>query len=137
MKSKQHRGGLHILFSFGAILAVMNGPTANAGELDGKWRNGFWTDTKTGHKDALRGNFRERSDGNYRVVFTGRFAKVIPFRFATTLNVVGYEGDKVILAGEPRVLGFGGFSYHAVADGNNFNAQYHSKRWSGEFNLSR
>ena len=137
MKSKQYRSGLYIFLSFGFILAIFDGATASAGELDGKWRNGFWTDTKTGHEDVLRGNFREMSDGNYRVVFTGRFAKVIPFRFATTLNVVGHDGDKIILAGEPRVLGFGSFSYHAVADANNFNAQYHSKRWSGAFNLSR
>jgi hypothetical protein len=137
MKAIHFRNRLSILLSFGFFLAVFGSATANAGELDGKWRHGSWSDTKTGHEDVLRGNFRERSDGNYRVVFTGRFAKVIPFRFATTLHVVGHDGDKVILAGEPRVLGFGGFSYHAVADGHNFDAQYHSKRWSGEFNLSR
>jgi hypothetical protein len=123
--------------SIGFVVAAFDGAMASAGELDGKWRKGSWTDTKTGHKDTLRGNFREICDGNYRVVFTGRFAKVIPFRFVTTLNVVGYDGDKVIMAGEPRVMGVGKFSYHAVADGSNFNAQYHSKRWSGEFNLSR
>ena len=62
---------------------------------------------------------------------------MIPFRFATTLNVVGHEGDKILLAGESRMMGFGKFSYNAVADGNQFNAQYNSKRWQGEFNLSR
>jgi hypothetical protein len=108
-----------------------------AGELDGRWRNGYWTDSNTEHQDPLRARFRQQSDGIYRVVFTGRFAKVVPFRFATTLNVIGQDGDKIIMAGEPRILGFGRFSYQAVADGNNFNAQYDSRRWRGEFVLWR
>ncbi len=123
------------LFSFTVVLAL--GGIACAGELNGRWRHGSWTDDNTGHEDALRGRFREQSDSNYRVVFTGRFAKVVPFRFATTLNVVGREGDKVVMAGESRIIGFGRFSYQAVADGNQFHAQYDSKRWRGEFNLWR
>jgi hypothetical protein len=111
--------------------------SAHAGELNGRWRNGFWTDTNTGHEDRLRARFCQRDDGNYRVVFTGTFARVIPFRFATTLNVVGQDGDKVIMAGESRVMGFGRFSYNATADANNFNAQYDSRRWRGEFTLWR
>ena len=130
----QHYCVLSILGLFSAFLI---GSTAFAGELDGRWRHGSWTDANTGHEDVLRGKFRQKSDGNYRVVFTGRFAKVIPFRFATTLNVVGHDGDKVIMVGESRVMGFGKFSYTAAADGNQFNAQYSSKRWKGEFNLSR
>ena len=89
------------------LFAFLTGAPVRAGELDGRWRHGSWTDANTGHEDALRGRFREKSDGNYRVVFTGRFAKVIPFRFATTLNVVGRDGDKVIMEGESRVAGFG------------------------------
>lgn len=119
------------------LAVVLGGSSVFAGELDGRWRNGFWTDTNTGHEDVLRARFRQKSDGNYRVVFTGRFAKVIPFRFATTLHVVGHDGDKVIMTGEPRVLGFGRFSYEAVADAHTFNAKYSSRRWRGEFNLWR
>ena len=117
-----------------AALACASG---SAGELDGRWRQGTWTDTKSGHEGPLRARFTQRSDGNYRVVFTGRFAKIVPFRFGTTLNVVGRDGDKVILAGESRVMGFGRFTYNAVADENNFNSQYSSWRWRGEFNLYR
>ena len=112
-------------------------PSATAGILDGRWRQGNWTDDNTGHEGPLRGHFRERGDGNYRVVFTGRFARVVPFRFATTLNVVGRDGDEVYLAGESRVLGFGRFAYDAVANGHNFNSHYSSRRWTGQFNLSR
>jgi hypothetical protein len=126
---------MQYLLSLG--LAALLAGSAAAGELAGRWRNGSWSDTNTGHEDVLRGRFRQQSDGNYRVVFTGRFAKVIPFRFATTLQVVGNDGDKVTMEGESRVLGFGRFSYTAVADANNFNAQYNSRRWRGEFNLWR
>jgi hypothetical protein len=127
----------HFLLSLGVIAALLTGPTLCAGELDGRWRHGSWSDANTGHEDALRARFHEMGNGNYRVVFTGRFAKVIPFRFATTLDVVGHDGDQVIMAGESRVVGFGRFSYHAVGNGHHFNAQYSSRRWQGEFHLSR
>ena len=116
---------------------LLTGPALFAGQLNGRWRHGTWTDTNTGHEDVLRARFRQKDDGNYHVVFTGRFAKVIPFRFATTLNVVGHDGDKVILAGASRVRGIMRFSHQGVADQNNFSARYSSKRWSGELNLSR
>lgn len=119
------------------LVSLIFASSAFGGELDGRWRRGFWTDANTGHEDALRGRFRQQSDGNYRVVFTGRFAKIVPFRFATTLNVVGHDGDKVIMSGESRLMGFGRFSYDAVADGNSFQAQYSSRRWRGEFHLWR
>lgn len=127
----------NVLFTIGLLGVLLTSAAVSAGELDGRWPNGSWTDTNTGHEDVLRGRFRERRDGNYRVVFSGRFAKVIPFRFATTLKVVGHDGDKVIMAGESRIMGLMRFSYDAVADGSTFNAQYQSKRWSGDFNLSR
>jgi hypothetical protein len=34
-------------------------------------------------------------------------------------------------------MGFYKFKYDAVADEHQFNAQYTSRRWTGEFNLSR
>lgn len=108
-----------------------------AGELDGRWRCGRWSDTKSGHEGPLRAYFRQVDDGHYRVIFHGRFAKIVPFCFATTLDVVGRDGDELFLAGESRLLGFYKFTYSATADEHQFNAQYQSRRWSGEFHLSR
>jgi len=108
-----------------------------AGAVDGRWRNGSWTDDNTGHEGPLHARFREQADGNYRVVFTGRFAKVVPFRFATTLNVVGQDGDSVVMEGQARLMGFYRFNYQAVADAHTFQSQYSSRRWTGSFNLSR
>lgn len=121
----------------GSLILLPLAQSAVAGELNGRWSNGNWTDDNTGHQGPLRARFHERSDGNYRVVFSGRFAKIVPFRFATTLNVVGRDGGNVIFAGESRVLGFGRFTYDAVADENTFTSNYSSRRWRGQFNLSR
>ena len=117
-------------------IGILSNPVF-AGPLDGRWRNGSWTDDNSGHEGPLRGRFREQADGNYRVVFTGRFAKIVPFRFATTLNVVGQDGDQVVMSGESRIMGISRFTYHATADAQNFHAQYSSRRWTGSFNLNR
>jgi hypothetical protein len=120
-----------------AAVAFLVPSSLHATELQGGGWRGSWVDNNSGHRGPLRARFRATNDCNYRVVFTGRFFKVIPFRFATTLNVVDRQGDQLIFAGESRVGGFGRFSYHAVADGDHFNAQYHSGRWTGTFHLVR
>ena len=126
-----------ILIGLGLTLAVINAAPLYAGELDGGGWRGTWTDNNSGHEGPLHGRFQQNDCGDYRVVFTGKFAKVVPFRFKTTLKVVGQEGDKVIMAGESRVALFWKFSYNATADAHCFSAQYHSRRWTGDFQLSR
>lgn len=136
MRSSQRRLQ-SCLVGIGLTLAMMLGPASVfGGELDGAWR-GDWVDNKSGHQGPLRARFQQCEDGNYRVVFSGRFAKVIPFRYTTTLNVVGRDGDQIIMAGESRVGGIMRFSYQAVADEHHFHSQYSSRRWTGEFNLCR
>lgn len=127
----------HPLQTLSIVILLGIAGSASAGELDGRWPCGKWVDTNAGHEGPLKAKFRQIDDCHYRVVFTGRFAKVIPFRFATTVNVVGKDGDKVVMAGESRLMGFYKFKYEAVADEHQFNAQYSSGRWTGEFNLSR
>jgi hypothetical protein len=72
------------------------------------------------------------------VTFTGRFFKVLPFRYTVTLNVTRQEGDKVYLAGE-SYLGrlFGTFTYDAWATDGDFEANYSSRRYQGQFILRR
>ena len=125
-----------MLLGIACALAFAAGAPLSAGELDGRWR-GRWTDDVRGHDGPLRGRFRATRDGNYRAVFTGTFYKVIPFVFATKLNVVEQSGDRVVFAGTSRVGGFGRFTYHALAEGNQFNAQYSSRGWTGGFHLTR
>jgi hypothetical protein len=123
------------LISLSAALLAIS--TAHADGPEGRWPSGSWFDNNSGHQGPLRGNFRPTNDGNYRAVFKGRFAKVVPFRFATTLHVVGQEGDTTYFAGESKLPLFGRFTYSGTADACHFNMQYDSRRWQGDFNLER
>jgi hypothetical protein len=109
----------------------------SAGELDGGGWRGRWVDNYSGHEDVLRARFRPTRNGNYRAVFTGKFAKVIPFVFTTKLHVIEHNDGQVVMSGTSRIMGISSFTYHAVADGQSFNAQYSSRRWAGEFHLNR
>ncbi len=55
-----------------------------------------------------------------------------------TLEVVGYEGDRVLLAGSHK-LGpiMGTFNYSAYATATEFVANYSSKQDRGQFRMSR
>ena len=123
------------LIGLGGVLLAIS--TAHADGPEGRWPNGSWFDNKSGHQGPLRGDLQPTNEGNYRAVFTGRFAKIVPFRFATTLSVVGQEGDKTYFAGESKLPLFGRFTYSGVADEHHFNMQYSSRRWQGDFNLDR
>lgn len=110
---------------------------AHATDLSGCWE-GSWESCTSGHKGPLSATFTRCGDGEYRVKFTGRFLKVVPFRYTVTLTVVEDHGDSVTLAGS-SYLGrlFGTFSYKAIADGCSFRADYSSAKDSGTFRLSR
>ncbi len=120
-----------------AILISASVTRASDPDLTGRW-SGHWQSHTSGHRGPLRGSFRKIDDSHYRVVFTGRFFRIIPFRYAETLAVTGYEGDRVHLAGSSR-LGpvFGTFEYNAVASRCQFVADFRSKRDRGVFVLSR
>jgi hypothetical protein len=120
-----------------ALLALLVAATpATAQDLSGHWR-GHWEDCRSGHRGPLQACFRKCDEQHYQVVFTGRFFGVVPFRFTTTLNVVGHDGDRVVLAGQSRVGLSGTFRYDAVATDADFNATFSSRRYEGRFILSR
>lgn len=109
----------------------------HAGDLTGNW-SGYWEDCLSGHSGPLRGTFCKCDDNHYRVTFSGRFFKVVPFRYTVVLTVVGQEGDKVLLAGQSD-LGplFGTFTYRAEATDTHFVSDYCSRRYQGKFVLDR
>lgn len=86
----------------------------------------------------MRASFCRLCDGNYEVTFTGRFCKLIPFRYKTTLTVTGHSDGVVYLSGNQN-LGplFGTFSYNAWANDCQFVSGYCSKKDQGQFVLSR
>lgn len=104
--------------------------------LSGSW-SGNWISDGSGHKGPMKAVFRSVGIDSYEVAFSGRFFKVIPFRYKVTLMVTGKDGDKLILTGSQKLLGFGTFEYSALADNGSFMANYSSKKDNGRFELYR
>jgi hypothetical protein len=121
---------------FGFWLAAGVVTPAGAHDLAGRW-DGSWASQVTPHHGTLHGKFRRVDASHYRVVFTGRFFRVIPFRYAVKLNIVCEGPGTVQLAGSSKLLGFGEFRYHAVVNGDSFVASYHAKKDHGQFILQR
>lgn len=119
-----------------AVLALAAAAPAQEPDLSGRWA-GRWESGTTGHAGPLRGRFARTGPDRYRVVFTGRFWGVVPFRYAQTLTVVGHQGDAVLLAGSSRVPGFGTFEYRAAATTAAFDATFRSRSDAGTFTLRR
>jgi hypothetical protein len=105
--------------------------------LTGTWSGG-WHSQTTGHKGPLRADIRPTGNGNYTATFTGKFFKVIPFRYQMQLNVIANDGKQLQLAGSKK-LGplMGYYSYNATVTGGNFLATYRTKRDRGTFTLRR
>lgn len=110
---------------------------AEATDLSGCW-SGSWQSCSTGHAGVLRATFTRCDDTHYRVDFSGRFFKILPFRYSVTLQVVDETDESVTLAGS-SYLGklFGTFCYKATATDCQFRADYTSKKDRGMFTLTR
>jgi hypothetical protein len=57
-----------------------------AADLTGDW-SGHWADSKSGHTGPLHTTFRQCDADHFQVTFSGRFFKVIPFRYKVLLTV--------------------------------------------------
>jgi hypothetical protein len=110
---------------------------ANCPDLSGSWC-GTWSSCVNGHNGPMNATFCRRCDGHYDVTFKGRFWKLIPFHYSTTLMVTGVKDGKVYLSGSHH-LGplLGTFSYNAWADGCQFVSSYCARRDNGQFVMSR
>lgn len=124
--------------TFWAVLFGISGfeSTACAVDLSGSW-SGYWISDSTGHRGPLRCNLTLLNDGSYQASFSGRFFKVIPFRYSVNLDVI-QDGDTVTLVGD-QVLGrrLGTFHYDAEATCQDFVASYSSCKDQGRFVLTR
>src|SRR5262245_24887851 len=85
---------------------------ANCPDLSGCW-SGYWVSCVNNHTGPMNARFCRRCDGHYDVTFNGRFWKLIPFHYKTTLCVTGCQNGKVYLSGS-HYLGpvLGNFSYN-------------------------
>ncbi len=120
-----------------ALFLTLAAAPAAAADLSGSW-SGTWQSTSTGHAGPLRATFTPCGEGRYAVDFSGRFFKILPFRYSVTLRIIEDCGDRVTLAGSSW-LGrlFGTFTYRADATDCSFEARYSSKKDSGVFRLHR
>jgi len=126
-----------LAFGMLATVAVAQDTTKVATpDLSGSW-SGTWQSDSSGHHGPMNARFESSGDGSYRVTFTGRFFKVFPFRYTANLQVTGTEGNKVLLEGSQRLIGFGTFQYHATADADQFTATYQARRDHGQFLLTK
>jgi hypothetical protein len=119
-----------------AVTFLFAGGSAVAADLSGSW-SGYWISDSTGHRGPLRCTLTPLSDGSYQADFSGRFFKILPFRYSVILSVL-QDGDTVYLSGAHQ-LGrrLGTFYYNAEADSCNFVASYSSCKDHGRFVLSR
>src|ERR1700710_1621319 len=86
-----------------------------APDLSGRW-SGYWLSDKNGHTGPLNARFTAKPDGSYRVLFTGRFFKVIPFLYSTTFQAVPARPDAVnVSASQNLGPGLGTFDTNGIA----------------------
>ncbi len=106
-------------------------------DLSGRW-SGYWESDETGHTGPIKARIERIDCCHYRVVYCGRFWKVLPFRYVSELNVTGYGNGSVCLSGSER-LGplMGTFSYNAWASSSKIVLCYRSRKDQGRFVMTR
>ena len=126
------------------LIGGVNSLTAQHGSAEttvGKWR-GEWRSESTGHHGPLKARIRQVDEDQYRAVFTGRFFKVIPFIYPTTLerihNPTAGEDETVEHLSSRQKLPFlGTYRMQATVGEDRFHATFEGRRDSGTFDLTR
>lgn len=126
----------HLVACLGCVLLWPAVGSSQPPNINGHW-SGYWVSDFNGHRGPLRASVRPQDDATYRVTFSGRFAKIIPFRYNATMQVVGWGDDVVILATERRLGWRGTFRSTAVVSPTHFQATFTSPRDFGRFVLTR
>jgi hypothetical protein len=127
---------LRMAFVLGIAL-VPSFATAQEPDLTGRW-SGYWQSDKNGHTGPLNARFTAKPDGSYRVVFTGRFAKIIPFIYATTFQASSAGPDMLNMSASQNLgPGLGTFDTNGYATSSNFDARFSARGDSGRFVMSR
>jgi hypothetical protein len=105
--------------------------------LSGRW-SGYWQSDKNGHTGPLNARFTAKPDGSYRVLFTGRFMKVIPFVYGTTFQTSPAGPDAVAVSASQNLgPGLGTFDTNGIATGYTFDARFSARGDSGRFGMNR
>jgi hypothetical protein len=119
-----------------AILAFASTSAAQPPDLSGRW-SGYWVSDKNGHTGPLHGRFRQLDDATYRVAYHGRFWRIFPFYYRTTMHVDGAGEGVAMLSASQRLGPLGTFTTTALATDTDFSANFAAPRDSGRFVMSR
>lgn len=127
---------LTVLFVMPSLLRADEPAKVAPTDATGCWC-GYWISCTSGHKGPLSASICKIDDNCYQANFRGRFALVIPFRYTTTMQVTGREGDKLFLSSSRRLPLMGTFTMNAVVTPTDFIADYCSRDDKGQFVMKR
>ena len=112
----------------------------NGGELknlNGNW-SGNWKSELSGHEGPLKAKFTVSGETKVQAWFTGRFFKIVPFKFNVSLDVVSQKDGVTKLQGKQdlgRALGV--YHYDVTYKGNEIIAKYKTDKDKGVFSVSK
>jgi hypothetical protein len=120
-----------------ALSLVLAGQSVSrAVDLSGCW-SGTWQSCVTPHKGPLNAEFVRLDADHYEVFFSGRFFKLLPFKYSVVMTAT--EDNGVVHLAGSKCLGrlFGTFTFSATATDCEFDATYSSCKDNGCFEMTR
>lgn len=119
------------------IAVVSQAPVLIDTDLSGTW-SGQWCSQSTGHRGPMKAQFCRINSCQYEVTFSGRFCKLIPFRYKAILCAsVGDDGCVHLRGSKNLGFLFGTFNFSGTASESRFDARYWASSDCGTFTLSR
>ena len=122
------------------IVAFFMAAQVNAGDLSnltGTW-TGTWNSEISGHEGPLKAKFTISDANVVSARFTGRFFKIVPFKFLVKLDVTSQKDGVTKLSGKQdlgRALGV--YHYDVTYQANEFVAKYHTDKDKGVFQVKK
>lgn len=114
------------------ILVVLSCNALSAQEIAGQW-SGKWNSNANGHSGKIAATFCQEDSATMKAKFSGTFAKVIPFRYTTRLNIVDQQPGLTVMSGSRRLPLGGEFSYYITMTDQCFHGSFQSRRNRGTF----
>ncbi|QEG22673.1 hypothetical protein [Mariniblastus fucicola] len=109
---------------------------AIAQDISGQWSGG-WHSGANNHRGNIKATFCQIDSSTMQAKFRGTFAKVIPFRYTTRLNIVSQQPGLTVMAGSRRLPLGGEFKYQISMTDQCFNGTFSSRRNHGQFVMQR
>ena len=112
------------------VMAVCN--VVAGQDISGNWA-GNWRSAANGHSGKISATFAQEDCATMKARFRVTFAKVIPFRYTTKLNIVSQQPGLTVMSGSRRLPLGGQFNYHITLTDECFNGSFQSRRNRGSF----